>query len=109
MVQKAGAVPGECGLSAGRLVYAHGEGEGTSSSGREVVKVNVGIAVHVRGPGYEFSVGRKIAAGNFPLVLSEPVDFFGGDFEQPDVVIAVASVRGNQQALAVRGKFIRGK
>ena len=62
------------------------------------------LAVQVTG----LAVGRKIAAFDFPFVLGEPVDSFGGDIEQADVVIAVAGIRGDQQALSVGREVVGG-
>ena len=72
------------------------------------MQVDVGVAVHVGGPGDGLAVGRKIAAFDFPFVLGEPVDFLGGDIEQADIVVAVAGIRGDQQALAVGREVVGG-
>ena len=72
------------------------------------MNVDVGVAVHVGGPGDGLAVGREIAAFDFPFVLGEPVDFLGGDIEQADVVVAVAGIRGDQQALSVGRDFVCG-
>src|ERR1019366_2693027 len=63
--------------------------------------VDVDVAIEVRGVGQKFAIGRKRLAGNLPSILRNPADLLARDVEQSCVVVAVAAVGGNQNALAV--------
>ena len=75
---------------------------------REVVEINVGVAVDVGGPGQRAAIGRERSGVDLPLVVGEPLDLLGCDVEQSDIVVAVVRVRGDEDGLAV-GRDVGGE
>src|SRR5713101_7869197 len=100
------AVPGKSRLSAAQPVNALGQRQGGGLTGSKIVQVDIGVAIKVCGPAYGSAVGRDIASGNLPLVLRQPVDFLRYHIEQPNIVVAIAGIRSDEQALAVRRKLV---
>ena len=70
--------------------------------GCDLIQIKVGVAIDVRAVGQKLAVGRKTLARNLPFVLREPMDLLTGNIEQSDVVVAIARIRGDQDALAIR-------
>src|SRR5260370_15567526 len=108
VVEQARVVVSEGRGSARDTVHASRQGKGVRLSGCDVVQVDVGVALYIRGESQELAVGRKALAGKFPIVLREPADFFARVVQQADVVVAVAGVGGDQNTFAV-GRNVIGR
>ena len=72
VVEQARAVVREGRMAARRLVHAFGDRQRSGLAGREVVQINVFVAVDVGAEGDVLAVGRELAAANFPFVVREP-------------------------------------
>ena len=68
---------------------------------RQIVEIDVDVAVDIRDVGQRFSIRREASALDFPFVLREPVNLFGGDIEQPNVVVSVGGVRCDLNIFAI--------
>src|SRR5258708_1690913 len=113
VVEQARAVFSEGGTPARRLVHAFRDGQSGRLAGREIVQVDVFIAIDVGAEGEVLAVRRELAAADFPFVFREPLDWSlvkyscdGGTFvtevEKADVVVPVRSVRGDEYFPSVR-------
>src|ERR1700694_2597847 len=89
-----------------KLIYANGQWQGGSLAGDEIMQIDISIAVNIRRPGDLLAVRRKIACTDLPLVLGEPRNLLARNVQQSNIVVAIRSVRSNQQLFAIRGEII---
>ncbi len=66
-----------------------------------IVNKDILVTVDVCSPGEGAAIGRKIAGAGFPFLLRQPLYFFGGDVKQPDVVVSIAGIGGDEQLPAI--------
>ena len=67
VVEQARAVLRERGVAAGRLVHAFRERQSGRLAGREVVQIDIIVAVDIGAEGEALAVGRKFAAADSPI------------------------------------------
>src|ERR1035437_233738 len=98
-------------MPARRFIHTLRDGKSRRLSRREIVQVDVFVAVNIGAEQDVLAVGREVASANFPLVLGEPLDLlwnegsclftFRPDVKQPDVVISVGRIRRDQYGLDI--------
>ena len=74
----------------------------------DIVDIDVGIAIDVRGPGKRLAIGRERAGIDLPLVVGQPLDLLRRDVEQSHILVAVLRVGSNQDRPAVRREIVSG-
>src|SRR5712691_11942842 len=79
VVKQARTVFGEGGMPACGLVHALWDGQCRGLAGREIVQIDVFIAVDVGAEGDVLAVRRELSTADFPFVLGQPLDRVSGE------------------------------
>ena len=73
---------------------------------RQLMQIDVAIALDIRRPRNEFAIRRKTSARDLPFVLGKPRDLPGCNIQQPNIVVAVCRVGSDQQLFAIGREII---
>src|SRR6267378_3579383 len=72
------------------------------------MQVDVFVAIDVRAECDVLAIRRKLAAANFPFIVSEPGKFLSRCVEQTNVVVSVRGIRSKKNLPAV-GREVAGE